>query len=179
MMIMSIISFSQVSGTYSIPGTPYPTIASAIAAINSSGVGAGGVTFNIAAGFTETFASNTAGYINTNTGSASNPVIFQKSGAGTNPRITAGTGTGTINITNNCQTGSFTSDSTIGPCTATPNGGSVFAGWTGTLGCTGTGTCTASLTANSTMNAVFNLAPTSAPAMMQGIGRLQGTSVIQ
>ncbi len=96
MMIMSIISFSQVSGTYSIPGTPYPTIASAIAAINSSGVGAGGVTFNIAAGFTETFASNTAGYINTNTGSASNPVIFQKSGAGTNPRITAGTGTGTM-----------------------------------------------------------------------------------
>ena len=92
---------------------------------------------------------------------------------------TTGTGTGTINITNNCQTGSFTSGTTIGPCTATPSGGSVFAGWTGTLGCTGTGTCTASLTGNSTMNAVFNLTPTSAPAMMQGIGRLQGTSVIQ
>ena len=66
-----------------------------------------------------------------------------------------------------------------GPCTATPNGGSVFAGWTGTLGCTGTGTCTASLTANSTMNAVFNLTPTSAPATMQGIGTFQGTAVIQ
>ena len=92
---------------------------------------------------------------------------------------TTGTGTGTINITNNCQSGSFTSGTTIGPCTATPNGGSVFAGWTGTLGCTGTGTCTASLTGNSTMNAVFNLAPTSAPATMQGIGSIQGTAVIQ
>ena len=92
---------------------------------------------------------------------------------------TSGTGTGTINITNNCQSGSFTSGTTIGPCAATPNGGSVFAGWTGTLGCTGTGTCTASLTANSTMNAVFNLAPTSAPATMQGIGSIQGTAVIQ
>jgi hypothetical protein len=92
---------------------------------------------------------------------------------------TSGTGTGTINITNNCQTGSFTSGTTIGPCTATPNAGSVFAGWTGTLGCTGTGTCTASLTGNSTMNAVFNLAPTSAPATMQGIGRIQGIGGIQ
>ena len=92
---------------------------------------------------------------------------------------TTGTGTGTINITNNCQTGSFASGTTIGPCTATPNAGSVFAGWTGTLGCTGTGTCTASLTGNSTMNAVFNLAPTSAPATMQGIGSIQGTAVIQ
>jgi len=92
---------------------------------------------------------------------------------------TTGTGTGTINITNNCQSGSFTSGTTIGPCTATPNGGSVFAGWTGTLGCAGTGTCTATITANSTMNAVFNLAPTSAPATMQGIGSIQGTAVIQ
>jgi len=92
---------------------------------------------------------------------------------------TTGTGTGTINITNNCQTGSFTSGTTIGPCTATPNGGSVFAGWTGTLGCTGTGTCTASLTGNSTVNAVFNLAPTSAPATMQGIGTFQGTGKLQ
>ena len=67
-------------------------------------------------------------------------------------------------LTNNCLTGSFTSGTTIGPCTATPNAGSVFAGWTGTLGCTGTGACTASLTGNSTMNAVFNLAPTGAQA---------------
>ena len=92
---------------------------------------------------------------------------------------TTGTGSGTINITNNCQTGSFTSGTTIGPCTATPDGGSVFAGWTGTLGCTGTGTCTASLTGNSTMNAVFNLAPTSVPAAIQGTGSIQGTAVIQ
>jgi hypothetical protein len=92
---------------------------------------------------------------------------------------TTGTGTGTINITNNCQTGSFTSGTTIGPCTATPNAGSVFAGWTGTLGCTGTGTCTASLTGNSTMNAVFNLASSTGAAAMQGTGIMQGTAVIQ
>jgi hypothetical protein len=35
------------------------------------------------------------------------------------------------------------------------------------------------LTGNSTMNAVFNLAPTSAPVTMQGIGSIQGTAVIQ
>ena len=114
-------------------------------------------------------------------GGADNAYYTKLSGAAsyTLTVSTSGTGSGTINITNNCTTGSYASGTTIGACTATPSGGSVFAGWTGTLGCTGTGACTASLTGNSTMNAVFNLAPTSAPAMMQGIGRLQGTSVIQ
>lgn len=80
--------FAQLTGIKTIPGD-YATIATAITALNSSGVGAGGVTFNIAAGYTET-GNNTI----TATGTAANPIIFQKSGAGANPTITAGTGTG-------------------------------------------------------------------------------------
>ncbi|MCX6304056.1 MAG: T9SS type A sorting domain-containing protein [Bacteroidetes bacterium] len=84
-------SFAQLSGTKTIPGD-YTTIASAIAALNTSGVGAGGVIFNVAADYTETIAvplSITA------TGTLANPIIFQKSGAGANPLITAYTGAAT------------------------------------------------------------------------------------
>jgi trimeric autotransporter adhesin len=86
-------TFAQLTGIKNIPGD-YPTVAAAISALNASGVGAGGVTFNIAAGHTETFSSPTAGRITTLTSSAANPVIFQKSGAGENPAITAAVGTG-------------------------------------------------------------------------------------
>ncbi|MGV8018072.1 MAG: hypothetical protein AB2L26_07780 [Ignavibacteria bacterium] len=84
-------SFAQLSGTKTIPGD-YATISAAITALNSSGVGSGGVTFNVAAGFTET-ASN---LVITATGTASNPIVFQKSGSGANPLITAGVGTGSM-----------------------------------------------------------------------------------
>ena len=83
-------SYSQLTGIKSIPGD-YLTIQAAIAALNTSGVGAGGVTFNVAAGHIETFTSGTAGLI-TATGTAANPVVFQKSGVGNNPRITSGSG---------------------------------------------------------------------------------------
>lgn len=79
------------TGTKTIPGT-YATLALAIADLNTQGVGAGGVIFNVAAGHTETFGSPTAGNI-TATGTAANPITFQKDGAGANPLITAGTGT--------------------------------------------------------------------------------------
>ena len=95
-LFMAGWSFGQISGTFTIPGAPYATIASAIAAINTSGVGAGGVTFNVTAGYTETFASPTAGTITTNTGTLANQIKFQKSGAGANPKITAAIGTGTM-----------------------------------------------------------------------------------
>ena len=85
--------YAQVSGIKTIPGD-YATIESAISALNSGGVGTGGVTFNISAGYTETFLSPTGGLI-TATGTSSNPIVFQKSGAGVNPVIFAGTGTGT------------------------------------------------------------------------------------
>jgi hypothetical protein len=95
-IFLTQLSFGQLTGIKTIPGS-YATITAAIAALNASGVGAGGVTFNVAAGYTETFASPTAGYIaiTTNLPTAANPVIFQKSGAGADPVITAGVGTGT------------------------------------------------------------------------------------
>jgi hypothetical protein len=46
---------------------------------------------------------------------------------------------------------------TVVTLTATPSGGSTFAGWTG--GCTGTGTCVVTLNANTTLTATFNTVP--------------------
>lgn len=85
------VSYAQLSGTKTIPGD-YASISAAITALNSQGVGTGGVTFNIAAGYTET-ASN---LVITATGTNANPIVFQKSGTGANPLITAGVGTGAL-----------------------------------------------------------------------------------
>ncbi|MCX6304791.1 MAG: T9SS type A sorting domain-containing protein [Bacteroidetes bacterium] len=91
------LSFGQLSGTYYIPdGSPnYPTITAAIAALNSQGVAAPGVTFKVAAGYTETFSSASAGLITCANSLASSPIIFQKDGTGSNPLITSANGTGT------------------------------------------------------------------------------------
>ncbi|MDO7850023.1 hypothetical protein [Hymenobacter convexus] len=94
-MLGSQAAHAQISGSKTIPGD-YPSVTAAIADLNTQGVGAGGVTFNVAAGYAETFASPTAGSI-TVTGTAANPIVFRKAGTGTNPLITAalnGTGTG-------------------------------------------------------------------------------------
>ncbi len=86
----------QLTGIKSIPGD-YTSIEAAITDLNSVGAGSGGVTFNVAAGHTETFSIATAGLITTTTGSEANPIIFQKSGAGANPMITAANpGAGTM-----------------------------------------------------------------------------------
>jgi hypothetical protein len=84
-------SWAQLSGTKNIPGD-YTTITLAVTDLNASGVGAGGVTFNVAAGYTETISAPIS---ITATGTLANPIIFQKSGAGANPLITAFTGTAT------------------------------------------------------------------------------------
>ncbi|MFA5010438.1 MAG: T9SS type A sorting domain-containing protein [Ignavibacteria bacterium] len=80
---------AQLTGVKTIKaaGGDYSTITAAITDLNSSGVGAGGVTFNIEAGFTE---SITAPLIITATGTSSNMIIFQrdKSTSGDNPKIT-------------------------------------------------------------------------------------------
>ena len=81
---------AQLTGPKTIPGD-YATVAAAITALNAQGVGAGGVTFNIAAGYSETAAN----LVVTATGTAANPIVFQKSGTGTNPIITAGVGVST------------------------------------------------------------------------------------
>ncbi|HPS65339.1 MAG TPA: hypothetical protein PK447_07185, partial [Ignavibacteria bacterium] len=84
-------SYAQLSGTKTIPGD-YATISAAVADLNLQGVGSGGVTFNISAGYTETL---TSAIKLTATGTQLNPVIFQKNGTGANPLITAYTGTST------------------------------------------------------------------------------------
>ena len=77
-------NYAQLTGTKTIPGD-YATIAAAVTALNTSGVGCGGVTFNVAAGYTE---STTAPIIITATGSSGNAIVFQKSGGGANPKVT-------------------------------------------------------------------------------------------
>ncbi len=85
--VISLLGFGQISGIKTIPGD-YATVATAINALNTSGVGPGGVTFKVAPGYIETFLSLTSGLI-TASGTASNPVVFMKDGTGINPMITA------------------------------------------------------------------------------------------
>ncbi len=85
-MIISVISFGQLTGTKNIPGD-YTNLSNAIFALNALGVGPGGVTFVIAGGFTETFPALTSGLI-TATGTAADPIIFQRGVGGVNPVIT-------------------------------------------------------------------------------------------
>ncbi|MBK8552559.1 MAG: hypothetical protein IPL53_16415 [Ignavibacteria bacterium] len=82
---------AQLSGPKSIPGD-FASISAAISALDTLGVGSGGVTFNVAAGHTET-ASNLVIAFTVNPATSANPVVFQKSGAGANPLITAAPGT--------------------------------------------------------------------------------------
>lgn len=91
-------SFSQLNGTYTIPGS-YATISAAITALNAAGV-SGPVTFNVAAGYVETMtAVNYIINITTNLPTATNTVTFQKSGAGANPKLqTTAAGLGTVTI---------------------------------------------------------------------------------
>lgn len=84
LILFSIKSNAQLSGTKSIPGD-YATILDAVTALNAAGVGSGGVTFQVAAGHTEL----TTAPINIKaTGTAVDPIIFIKNGAGSNPLIT-------------------------------------------------------------------------------------------
>ncbi len=84
-ILISIGSYAQLTGIKTVPGS-YPTLAAAISALNTHGVGNGGVTFNIAPGHTETFGSLNAGLI-TASGSLSSPIIFKKANTGNNPAI--------------------------------------------------------------------------------------------
>jgi len=90
MLLLSTTVFGQLTGIKNIPGD-YATLTTAIADLNTQGVGSGGVTFSLLAGYTEIFTTSTAGVI-TATGTATSPIIFMKNGAGANPLITAATG---------------------------------------------------------------------------------------
>jgi hypothetical protein len=85
------VNAQALTGVKNIPGN-YSTIAAAVADLNTNGVGAGGVIFNIAAGYTETI---TAPISITASGTVTDQILFQKSGAGANPLITAYLGTKT------------------------------------------------------------------------------------
>jgi len=94
-IIISVSGYAQITGVQTVPGS-YPTLEAAVAALNTSGVGPGGATINVAAGHTETLTGSLTLTMATNSPSAVNPLVIQKSGAGANPLITAHTGTGTL-----------------------------------------------------------------------------------
>jgi hypothetical protein len=84
MLLSTTNLMAQLTGTKTIPGD-YATVSAAVTALNTQGVGTGGVTFSVASGYTQ---SITAPIIITATGTAANPIVFQKSGTGANPVIT-------------------------------------------------------------------------------------------
>src|SRR6187402_640763 len=82
---------AQVTGPKSIPGD-YANLATAITDLNTNGVGAGGATISIAGGYTETAPAGgfVLGSATLNGSlSVSNLLVFQKSGGGANPLLTA------------------------------------------------------------------------------------------
>lgn len=89
-LVLSFVysSKSQVFGTLNVPST-YTSIASVITAMNQQGV-FGNVVVAIAAGYTET--APLGGYSLTATGTSTSTILFQKSGVGANPLITAYSG---------------------------------------------------------------------------------------
>ena len=95
LLILSFKTFGQITGVQTVPGN-YPTLEAAVTALNTAGVGAGGATINVAAGHTETLTASLVLTMSTNSPTAANPLVIQKSGAGANPLITAHTGTGTL-----------------------------------------------------------------------------------
>lgn len=83
------------TGVYSIPGD-YATIGDAAIALNTFGI-SGPVVFNVNANHTETALSGTSAALpggivfgNISGTSAANTIVFQKSGVGANPLVTAG-----------------------------------------------------------------------------------------
>jgi len=97
-LVLSLASYlasAQVTGIQTVPGS-YPTLEAAITALNTVGVGNGGATINVAAGYTETPVAPLVLTIAANPPSAANPLVIQKSGSGANPLITAPVGVGTL-----------------------------------------------------------------------------------
>ena len=84
--------FAQLTGIKTIP-TNYASVAAFVTDVNAQGVGAGGVTLNVPAGYTETL---TGKITLTATGTAANPITIQKSGTGANPKLISYVGTNMI-----------------------------------------------------------------------------------
>jgi subtilisin-like proprotein convertase family protein len=90
---ISLLAYDPLVGNLTIKtsGGDYNSFTAAVNDLNLKGAGAGGVTFNVDAGFTST--EDVPAIVAT--GTAANPIVFQKSGAGANPVITATWGAGT------------------------------------------------------------------------------------
>ena len=101
-LIAGFAASAQVTGSKTI-GTDYATLDAAFAALNATGVGGGGATINVPAGYTETapvggFQLGSA-VLNASLSSL-NKLTIQKSGAGANPLFTAQVGTVAITAAN-------------------------------------------------------------------------------
>jgi len=82
---------------------------------------------------------------------------YNSSGGGPTYTLTVTNTNGSVSGTN-CSTGTYASGTGIGACTASPNSGYTFSGWSGTGSCSGasgTGTASCTLTSNSTLTATF------------------------
>ena len=77
---------AQLSGTKTIP-TDYASIAAFVTDLNTVGVGAGGVTLNVATGYAETAPAG--GFLITATGTVANPITIIGTGGAPLPIITA------------------------------------------------------------------------------------------
>lgn len=94
-LIAGIAVSAQVTGTKTI-GVDYASLDAAFADLNVSGVGVGGATINIPAGYTEN--APVGGFLLGSTTlnatlTVANPLIIQKNGAGVNPLFTGAIGT--------------------------------------------------------------------------------------
>ncbi len=88
LLMKASLTFSQLSGLVSVPGT-YTSITSVVSALNQQGV-SGALTVAVVSGYTETAPSG--GYSLTATGTSVNPIVFIKNGVGANPLIMAYSG---------------------------------------------------------------------------------------
>jgi len=100
-LLFSGTAFAQLSGIkYIVSGvsTPdtFPSFFAAISALNTQGVGTGGVTFRVPTG--QLFVENPNPPPITATGTASNPITFVKWGVGANPIVRPGVA-GTLTVT--------------------------------------------------------------------------------
>jgi hypothetical protein len=92
--LVSMLDAQPLTGIKTIPGD-YVSLTVAVDSLNAKGVGAGGVTFQVAAGQVFNLTANPFALNITATGTSTNPIVFERSGMGANPLlvITGGTGT--------------------------------------------------------------------------------------
>ena len=90
-MATGLAGIKTIDNTLPTSGNNYASFTVAISDLNTNGVGAGGVTFNVTSG--QSFVEDTPEIIAT--GTAANPIVFRKSGGGANPVIRPNGATGT------------------------------------------------------------------------------------